>query len=240
MAAEARELRPGGETVITRLADILVIQAIRSWIETDPAAQTGWLGALRDRQIGRAIALDPPRSGARVDGRFARAASRHVALGVRGALHRAGRRARHAVRDPLAHASRARARSVRRAPRSRSSRAGSATGRKRRSAARSSASSASHPVPCDERRLARPLHTRATGYPPPLGVAVMVGLERVPGVDVVATRLSIAIPHAPDSVGVYLGTPPTPSRPLSPWELLYGNSRLGRRDGFPSDRRGAA
>lgn len=65
MAAEARELRPGGETVITRLADILVIQAIRSWIASDPAAQTGWLGALRDRQIGRAITLihrDPARS----------------------------------------------------------------------------------------------------------------------------------------------------------------------------------
>lgn len=57
MAAEARELRPGGETVITRLADILVIQAIRSWIVRDPAARTGWLGALRDQQIGRAIAL---------------------------------------------------------------------------------------------------------------------------------------------------------------------------------------
>jgi AraC-like DNA-binding protein len=57
MAIEARELRAGGETVITRLADILVIQAIRAWIARDPAAQTGWLGALRDRQIGRTIAL---------------------------------------------------------------------------------------------------------------------------------------------------------------------------------------
>lgn len=57
MAIEARELRPGGETVITRLADILVIQAIRSWIASDPAAQTGWLGALQDKQIGHAIAL---------------------------------------------------------------------------------------------------------------------------------------------------------------------------------------
>jgi AraC-like DNA-binding protein len=57
MAMEARELRAGGETVITRLADILVIQAIRSWIARDPAAQTGWLGALRDKQIGRSIAL---------------------------------------------------------------------------------------------------------------------------------------------------------------------------------------
>jgi AraC-like DNA-binding protein len=65
MAAEARELRPGGETVITRLADILIIQAIRFWIAGDPAAQRGWLGALQDKQIGRAILLihrDPARS----------------------------------------------------------------------------------------------------------------------------------------------------------------------------------
>jgi len=57
MAAEARQLRPGGETVITRLADILVIQAIRAWIDADPAAQSGWLGALKDRQIGHALTL---------------------------------------------------------------------------------------------------------------------------------------------------------------------------------------
>ena len=65
MGAEARELQPGGEAVITRLGDILVIQAIRSWIETDPAARTGWLGALQDRHIGRAISLihrDPARA----------------------------------------------------------------------------------------------------------------------------------------------------------------------------------
>jgi AraC-like DNA-binding protein len=65
ITAEAKALRPGGETMITRLADILVIQAIRAWIERDPAAQTGWLGALQDRQIGRAIMLvhrDPARA----------------------------------------------------------------------------------------------------------------------------------------------------------------------------------
>jgi AraC-like DNA-binding protein len=64
MAAEAKELRPGGEAVMTRLADILVVQAIRSWIETDSTARTGWLAALRDRQIGHALALihrDPAR-----------------------------------------------------------------------------------------------------------------------------------------------------------------------------------
>ena len=55
MATEANELRPGGETIITRLADILVIQAIRSWMADNPFAQPGWLGALQDRQIGPAI-----------------------------------------------------------------------------------------------------------------------------------------------------------------------------------------
>ena len=65
IAAEARQLQPGGEAVITRLADVVVIQAIRWWLETDPAARTGWLGALHDPQIGRALALiqrDPARA----------------------------------------------------------------------------------------------------------------------------------------------------------------------------------
>ncbi|HEV2528943.1 MAG TPA: AraC family transcriptional regulator [Thermomicrobiales bacterium] len=57
MAIEAASLRPGGETVITRLADILVIQAIRAWLAGDATPGTGWLGALRDPQIGRAVAM---------------------------------------------------------------------------------------------------------------------------------------------------------------------------------------
>jgi AraC-like DNA-binding protein len=59
MALEAEGLRPGGETVITRLSDVLVVQALRAWLESDPAAQSqsGWLGALQDPQIGRAISL---------------------------------------------------------------------------------------------------------------------------------------------------------------------------------------
>jgi AraC-like DNA-binding protein len=64
IAAETKHPRPGGEAVITRLADVLIIQAIRSWIETDPSAQTGWLGALRDPLIGRALSMihaDPAR-----------------------------------------------------------------------------------------------------------------------------------------------------------------------------------
>ncbi len=64
LAVEAREPRVGGEAVLTRLADIIVIQAIRAWIEGDPGAEVGWFGALRDPQIGRAIRLihsDPGR-----------------------------------------------------------------------------------------------------------------------------------------------------------------------------------
>ena len=57
MALEAEGLRPGGETVITRLSDVLVVQALRAWLESDPAAKSGWLGALRDPQIGRAISF---------------------------------------------------------------------------------------------------------------------------------------------------------------------------------------
>lgn len=57
VADEARVLEPGGEAVITRLSDILVIHALRSWIANTPGAQSGWLGALQDDRIGTALAL---------------------------------------------------------------------------------------------------------------------------------------------------------------------------------------
>ncbi len=53
---ETRHSRPGGDVIVSRLCDIIVVQAIRSWIETDPSARTGWLGALRDARVGRALA----------------------------------------------------------------------------------------------------------------------------------------------------------------------------------------
>ncbi len=56
MAAELAAVRPGGETIATRLADVLVVQAIRAWLDRDPAARSGWLGALDDPQVGRALA----------------------------------------------------------------------------------------------------------------------------------------------------------------------------------------
>lgn len=56
MAHEAQQLSPGGETVMSHLADILIIQAIRTWLVKGPQVNTGWLAALRDKQIGRTLA----------------------------------------------------------------------------------------------------------------------------------------------------------------------------------------
>ncbi|SDN57628.1 AraC family transcriptional regulator [Geodermatophilus sp. DSM 45219] len=55
IADEARHDRPGSEAVVTRLADVVVIQAVRSWLDT-AATGPGWLRALRDPQVGRAVA----------------------------------------------------------------------------------------------------------------------------------------------------------------------------------------
>lgn len=41
---------------MTHLSDILVVQAIRSWINAAPETDQGWLAALRDEQVGRALA----------------------------------------------------------------------------------------------------------------------------------------------------------------------------------------
>jgi len=57
LAYEARHPRPGSETLIARLIDIILVQAVRVWVEEQPHDQGGWLGALRDPQIGAAIGL---------------------------------------------------------------------------------------------------------------------------------------------------------------------------------------
>jgi len=50
--------RSGAAAVVTRLADILFMQAIRAYLDDNiDAAGSGWLAALRDQQIGRALVL---------------------------------------------------------------------------------------------------------------------------------------------------------------------------------------
>lgn len=55
MSLELAHPRPGGEAVATRLADILVVQAIRGWLGSAAANHSGWLRGLRDERIGRAL-----------------------------------------------------------------------------------------------------------------------------------------------------------------------------------------
>lgn len=65
MADEVAAERPGSETILARLADILFVQVIRAWLQQSPPLTPGWIGALEDPQLARALALihdDPARS----------------------------------------------------------------------------------------------------------------------------------------------------------------------------------
>ncbi|MBI3898319.1 MAG: AraC family transcriptional regulator [Gammaproteobacteria bacterium] len=54
---EARAPTLGSKLVINRLADILFVQAIRAYVESDEREDSGWLGALADHHIGAALRL---------------------------------------------------------------------------------------------------------------------------------------------------------------------------------------
>lgn len=57
LVVETRQMSIGGEAVITRLADIVVIQAIREYLSNDDELDVSWLNALKDKRIGKALAL---------------------------------------------------------------------------------------------------------------------------------------------------------------------------------------
>ena len=56
MAEEVINQRVGASTILARLADVVVARLIRSWIEDQTEHAAGWLPAMRDPRIGRAIA----------------------------------------------------------------------------------------------------------------------------------------------------------------------------------------
>jgi len=64
MADEVGESRIGGATILSRLADVVIARLIRGWAENEDAPK-GWLAALRDKRVGRALAAihrDPGRA----------------------------------------------------------------------------------------------------------------------------------------------------------------------------------
>ncbi|MGD9953466.1 MAG: AraC family transcriptional regulator [Burkholderiales bacterium] len=48
---------PGAGTVMAKLAELLFVEAMRRHIASLPEGETGWLAGLRDRYVGRALAL---------------------------------------------------------------------------------------------------------------------------------------------------------------------------------------
>jgi AraC-like DNA-binding protein len=54
---ESRLERPGADTVLTRLAELMFIEVLRRYLEGLPQGQTGWLAGVRDDMVGRVLAL---------------------------------------------------------------------------------------------------------------------------------------------------------------------------------------
>ena len=54
---EAAGARPGGATVLSKLSELLFVEAIRRYVDSIPEDRKGWLGGLRDRFVARALAL---------------------------------------------------------------------------------------------------------------------------------------------------------------------------------------
>ena len=53
---ESGSARPGGENVLSRLSELMFVEAIRRYVESLPAVETGWLVGLRDPIVGQALA----------------------------------------------------------------------------------------------------------------------------------------------------------------------------------------
>lgn len=54
---ESKNKRPGGEAMLERMSEMMFIDAVRRYVETLPDASRGWLVGMRDRFVGRALAL---------------------------------------------------------------------------------------------------------------------------------------------------------------------------------------
>ena len=53
----SRDKRPGGQAMLERISEMLFVDALRRHVERLPEESTGWLAGLRDRHVGRALAL---------------------------------------------------------------------------------------------------------------------------------------------------------------------------------------
>jgi AraC-like DNA-binding protein len=56
-AGEVAAGRPGSDTILAKLSELLFVEAVRRYVEALPEGQIGWLGGLRDAAVARALAL---------------------------------------------------------------------------------------------------------------------------------------------------------------------------------------
>lgn len=56
-AQEVSVGRPGSETVLAKLSELLFVEAVRRYAESLPVGQTGWLAGLREPYVARALGL---------------------------------------------------------------------------------------------------------------------------------------------------------------------------------------
>jgi AraC-like DNA-binding protein len=55
--SESRNKRPGGEAMLERMSEMMFVDAVRRYVDTLPEDSRGWLAGMRDRFVGRALAL---------------------------------------------------------------------------------------------------------------------------------------------------------------------------------------
>jgi AraC-like DNA-binding protein len=55
--AEGREKRPGSETMLAKLSELMFVEVVRSHLAALPQESKGWLAGLRDRNVGAALLL---------------------------------------------------------------------------------------------------------------------------------------------------------------------------------------
>ena len=54
---ESRAQRPGGEAMLARMSEMMFVDAVRRYADALPEQSAGWLAGLRDRFVGKALAL---------------------------------------------------------------------------------------------------------------------------------------------------------------------------------------
>ena len=164
-ADEIAARRAGSETVLAKLSELLFVETLRRYVEGLPEEQTGWLAALKDPFVSRALSLLHGGVGREwtVDELGRKVGLSRSALAD--ALHAPDRRAAHAVSGALAHPGGRPPAAQHRHALGAHRRAGRLRVGGSPSTAPSSAASASLPPPGAKMRLPRQAHSTVRAEP---------------------------------------------------------------------------